>query len=89
MTSCLLSLLMASMLDATCPKGLYTGLERPYAFLESVPSPLSTRFEQDTRAYIQKDSLSLNVDLWKIPVAGAPRTPTGIDLWSLTIGVSF
>ena len=66
-----------------------TGLERPYAFRDTPIRPLSIAFEQDTRAYVMYDRYELSLDLWRMPSAGSQRPATGIDLWSLTIGVGF
>ena len=66
-----------------------TGLERPYAFIENPIRPLSSAFEQDTRAYVKQGRYELFLDLWRMPSAGNQRSATGIDLWSLMIGVDF
>jgi len=88
--SCLLlPFLLASELWTSCPSGLYTDLERPYAFIDTPFRPLSTAFELDTRAVLTDKTYSVSLDLWRMPSAGAPRNPTGIDLWSLMIGVNF
>ena len=83
MMFCLATLLLAGALNCQ------TGLERPYAFLDTPYRPLSSAFELDTRAYIRAEQVSLSLDLWRNPSVGSPRTSTGIDLWSLMIGWSF
>ncbi len=87
---CLLAFTLAASMWTTCPTGLYTGLDRPYAFAQFPPlRPFSTAFELDTRAYITDKTYSLSLDLWRMPTTTAPRSVTGIDLWSLMIGVAF
>ena len=69
-----------------------SGPHRPgasYAFRETPISPLSSAFEQDTRAYVKRDRYELSLDLWRMPSAGNQRPVTGIDLWSLIIGMDF
>jgi hypothetical protein len=51
--------------------------------------PLSIAFEHDTRAYVKLDRNELSLDLWRIPSTGNQRPATGIDLWSLMIGMDF
>jgi len=86
----ILPFVMATSLWQSCPSGLYTTLERPNAFLPTpFTRPLSTYFEIDTRAVLTDKEYFLSLDLWKMPSAGAPRPASGIDLWSLMIGVNF
>jgi len=87
--TCLLSLMFAMSLLTPCETSLQIGLERPYAFRETLIRPLSIAFEEDTRAYVKHDTYELSLDLWRMPSAGNQRTPMGIDLWSLTIGLDF
>ena len=56
---------------------------------ETRRSALSIAFEQDTRAYVKYDRYELSLDLWRMPSAGNQRSATGIDLWSLMIGVDY
>ena len=70
-----------------CETSVRTGLDRPYAFRDTPIRPLSIAFEQDTRAYVKLGRYEL--DLWRIPSAGNQRPVTGIDLWSLMIGMDF
>ena len=86
---CFLPFMLSASIWTTCPTGLYTDLERPYAFIEAPLRPLSSSFELDTRAMITDKHYSLSLDLWRNPSAGAPRSTTGIDLWSVMVGVSF
>ena len=87
--TCLLSLMFAMSLLTPCETSVGIGLERPYAFRETLIHPLSIAFEEDTRAYVKRDEYELSLDLWRMPSAGNQRTPMGIDLWSLTIGLDF
>ena len=87
--SCLLSLMFALSLVTPCETSLRTGLDRPYSFIETPIRPFSIAFEQDTRAYMKLDKYELSLDLWRMPSVGNQRTPMGIDLWSLTIGLDF
>ena len=87
--TCLLSLMFAMSLLTPCETSVRTGLERPYAFSDTPIRPLSIAFEEDTRAYVKHDTYELSLDLWRMPSAGNQRTPMGIDLWSLTIGLDF
>ena len=87
--TCLLSLMFAMSLLTPCETSVRTGLERPYAFSDTPSRPLSSAFEQDTRAYVKHDKYELSLDLWRMPSAGNQRTAMGIDLWSLTIGLDF
>jgi len=88
--SCLwLPLLLATELWSSCPSGLYTVLERPYAFVDTPVRPLSSAFELDTHAVLTDKTYSVSLDLWRNPSVGSPRGATGIDLWSLMIGVNF
>lgn len=83
-------LLMANMLVPCEGETITGGLIRPYAFKENIIRPMSTAFELDTMAFVRyKDRYQLSLDLWRIPTAGVNRTPTGIDLWSVMIGVRF
>jgi hypothetical protein len=87
--TCLLSLMFAMDLLTSCETSVRTGLDRPYAFRDTPIRPLSIAFEQDTRAYVKLDRYELSLDLWRIPSAGNQRPTTGIDLWSLMIGMDF
>jgi len=88
--TCLLSLMFAmSLLTTPCETSVQIGLERPYAFSDTPIRPLSTAFEEDTRAYVKHDKYELSLDLWRMPSAGSQRPAMGIDLWSLTIGLDF
>jgi hypothetical protein len=90
--TCLLSLMFAMSLLTPltpCETSDSIGLERPYAFRDTPIHPLSIAFEEDTRAYVKRDEYELSLDLWRMPSAGNQRTPMGIDLWSLTIGLDF
>jgi len=87
--TCLLSFMFAMSLVTPCETSVRTGLERPYAFSDTPIRPLSSAFEQDTRAYVKYESYELSLDLWRMPSAGNQRPVTGIDLWSLMIGVDF
>jgi hypothetical protein len=87
--TCLLSLMFAMSLLTPCETSVRIGLERPYAFLDTPIRPLSIAFEQDTRAYVKLEKYELSLDLWRMPSVGNQRTPMGIDLWSLTIGLDF
>jgi hypothetical protein len=87
--TCLLPLLFAISLLTPCEISVRTGLERPYAFIDTPSRPLSSAFEQDTRAYVKHDRYELSLDLWRMPSAGNQRPATGIDLWSLMIGMDF
>ncbi len=51
--------------------------------------PLSSAFEQDTRAYVEQGGYVLSLDLWRMPNTGIQRPAMGIDLWSLMIGIEF
>jgi len=51
--------------------------------------PLSSAFKQDTQAYVKHDRYELSLDLWRMPSTGNQRPATGIDLWSLMIGMDF
>ena len=53
--TCLLSLMFAMSLLTPCETSVRTGLERPYAFRETLIHPLSIAFEEDTRAYVKHD----------------------------------
>ena len=81
--------MFAMSLLTPCEILVSTGLERPYAFTETPIRPLSSAFEQDTRAYVKQDRYELSFDLWRMPSAGNQRPATGIDLWSLMIGMDF
>ena len=87
--TCLLSLMIALSLMTPCETSVRTGLDRPSAFIETPIRPFSIAFEQDTRAYVKLDRYELSLDLWRMPSAGNQRPATGIDLWSLMIGVDF
>ncbi len=87
--TCLLSFMFAMSLVTPCETSVRTGLERPYAFSDTPIRPLSSAFEQDTRAYVKLETYELSLDLWRMPSAGNQRTAMGIDLWSLMIGVDF
>ena len=87
--NCLLSVMFAINLLIPCETSVRTGLDRPYAFRDTPIRPLSIAFEQDTRAYVKLDRYELSRDLWRIPSAGNQRPATGIDLWSLMIGMDF
>ena len=87
--NCLLSVMFAINLLIPCETSVRTGLDRPYAFRDTPIRPLSIAFEQDTRAYVKLDRYELSLDLWRIPSAGNQRPATGIDLWSLMIGMDF
>lgn len=87
--TCLLSVMFAISLLTPCETSVRTGLDRPYAFRDTPIRPLSIAFEQDTRAYVKLDRYELSLDLWRIPSAGNQRPATGIDLWSLMIGMNF
>ena len=87
--TCLLPLLFAISLLTPCEISVRTGLERPYAFIDTPSRPLSSAFEQDTRAYVKQDRYELSLDLWRMPSTGNQRPATGIDLWSLMIGMDF
>ena len=84
-----MSLLFTVSLLTPCETSVRTGLEHSYAFIETPIRPLSSAFEQDTRAYVKQDRYELSLDLWRMPSAGNQRPATGIDLWSLMIGVDF
>lgn len=64
--TCLLSLMFAMNLLTPCETSVRTGLDRPYAFIETPIRPLSIAFEQDTRAYVKHDSYELSLDLWSL-----------------------
>jgi len=81
--------MFAMSLVTPCETSVRTGLERPYAFSDTPIRPLSSAFEQDTRAYVKLETYELSLDLWRMPSAGNQRTAMGIDLWSLMIGVDF
>ncbi len=85
----LLSLMFAMSLLTPCETSARTGLERPYAFRDTPIRPFSSAFEQDTRAYVKQDRYELSLDLWRMPSAGHQRPATGIELWSLMIGMDF
>jgi len=85
----LLSLMFGMDLLTPCETSVRTGLDRPYAFRDTPIRPLSIAFEQDTRAYVKLDRYELSLDLWRMPSAGSQRPATGIDLWSLMIGMDF
>jgi hypothetical protein len=87
--TCLLSLIFAINLLTARESSIRTGLERPYAFRDTPIRPLSIAFEQDTRAYMKNERYEVSLDLWRMPSAGNQRPATGIDLWSLMIGVDF
>ena len=87
--TCLLSFMFTVSLLTPCETSVRTGLERPYAFTDTPIRPLSSAFEQDTRAYVKLETYELSLDLWRMPSAGNQRTAMGIDLWSLMIGVDF
>ena len=87
--TCLLSFMFAMSLVTPCEASVRTGLERPYAFSDTPIRPLSSAFEQDTRAYVKIETYELSLDLWRMPSAGNQRPVTGIDLWSFMIGVDF
>ena len=87
--TCLLSFMFAMSLVTPCETSVRTGLERPYAFSDTPIRPLSSAFEQDTRAYVKLETYELSLDLWRMPSAGNQRIAMGIDLWSLMIGVDF
>ena len=81
--------MFAMSLLTPCETSIRIGLERPYAFRETLIHPLSIAFEEDTRAYVKDDKYELSLDLWRMPSAGNQRAVTGIDLWSLMIGIDF
>ncbi len=81
--------MFAMSLVTPCETPVRTGLERPFAFSDTPIRPLSSAFEQDTRAYVKHDRYALSLDLWRMPSAGNQRAVTGIDLWSLMIGIDF
>jgi hypothetical protein len=86
----ILPFFLSANILSTCPSGLYTELDRPNAFRETpFYRPLSTTFEIDTRAVLTDKEYFLSLDLWKAYSAGHQRPSTGIDLWSLMIGVNF
>ena len=87
--TCLLSFMFAMSLGTPCETSVHTGLERPYAFSDTPIRPLSSAFEQDTRAYVKHDRYELSLDLWRMPSAGNQRPAMGIDLRSLMIGMDF
>ena len=87
--SCLLSFMFALSLVTPCETSVRTGLDRPYAFIDTPIRPLSMAFEQDTRAYVKYESYELSLDLWRVPSAGNQRPAMGIDLWSLMMGIDF
>lgn len=87
--TCFLSVMFAISLLTPCETSVRTGLERPYAFRDTPVRPLSIAFEQDTRAYVKLDRYEVSLDLWRMPSAGNQRPVTGIDLWSLMIGMDF
>ena len=87
--TCFLSVMFAISLLTPCETSVRTGLERPYAFRDTPIRPLSIAFEQDTRAYVKLDRYELSLDLWRMPSTGNQRPVTGIDLWSLMIGMDF
>ncbi|MEY4704167.1 MAG: hypothetical protein RL042_363 [Nitrospirota bacterium] len=87
--SCLLALMFTVSLSTPCETSLSVGLDRPYAFRDTPIRPLSSAFEQDTRAYVKHDRYEFSLDLWRMPSAGTQRPAMGIDLWSLKIGVDF
>jgi hypothetical protein len=87
--TCLLSFMFAMSLVTPCETSVRTGLERPYAFSDTPIRPLSSAFEQDSRAFVKLETYELSLDLWRMPSAGNQRTAMGIDLWSLMIGVDF
>jgi hypothetical protein len=87
--TCLLYFMFAMSLVTPCETSVRTGLERPYAFSDTPIRPLSSAFEQDTRAYVKLETYELSLDLWRMPSAGNQHTAMGIDLWSLMIGVDF
>lgn len=87
--TCLLSFMFAVSLLTPCETSVSTGLERPYAFIDTPIRPLSIAFEQDTRAYVKHDRYELSLDLWRMPSAGTQRPAMGIDLWSLMLGMDF
>ena len=72
-----------------CETSVSSGLERPYALIETPIRPLSSAFEQDTRAYVEQGGYVLSLDLWRMPNTGIQRPVMGIDLWSLMIGIEF
>jgi hypothetical protein len=41
------------------------------------------------RAYVKHDRYELSLDLWRMPSTGTQRPATGIDVWSLMIGMDF
>lgn len=63
-----LSLMFAMSLVTPCETTVRTGLERPYAFRETPISPISSAFEQDTRAYVKRDRYELSLDLWSLMI---------------------
>lgn len=87
--TCLLPLLFAMNFLTPCETSVRIGLERPYAFSDTLSRPLSIAFEQDTRAYVKQERYELSLDLWRMPSAGSQRPAMGIDLWSLMIGLDF
>jgi hypothetical protein len=87
--TCFLSVMFAISLLTPCETSVRTGLERPYAFRDTPVRPLSIAFKQDTRAYVKLDRYEVSLDLWRMPSAGNQRPVTGIDLWSLMIGMDF
>ena len=51
--------------------------------------PLSSAFEQDTRAYVKHNRYEPSLDLWRMPSTRNQCPATGVDLWSLMIGMDF
>lgn len=86
---CFQSLIFAISLMTPCETSIRTGLDRPYAFSNTPIRPLSIAFEQDTRAFVGRGGYELSLDLWRMPSVGSPRSATGIDLWSVMIGIDF
>lgn len=86
---CFLPFMLAASVWSSCPAGLYQDLERPYAFTEAPIRTLSSSYELDTRAVVTDKHYSLALELWRNPEAGKPRGSTGIDVWSLMLGVNF
>lgn len=47
------------------------------------------RLNKTPRAYAKHDRYELSLDLWRMPSTGTQRPATGIDVWSLMIGMDF
>jgi hypothetical protein len=84
-----MSLLFVMSVATPYETSVSSGLERPYALIETPIRPLSSAFEHDTRAYVEQGGYVLSLDLWRMPNTGIQRPVMGIDLWSLMIGIEF